>query len=74
MGAILGRKAPRTWERPRMRDFREVETICDFTEEPWIQKFGMTHLTFGMLCDAGGPPAVPVTSSSWEPSVFSFAK
>lgn len=51
MGAILERKAPRTWERPRMRDFWEVEIICHFTEEPWVQNFGMTHLTFDMQED-----------------------
>lgn len=39
-----------------------VWVVIDFTEELWLWGFRMTDSTFDRLCDAVGPPVLPVTS------------
>lgn len=58
MGAMLESQAHSTWQKPYMRNIREV-IACDFEEELWIHNFRMTRSTLDELCIAIGPLGAP---------------
>lgn len=63
---IIQRRSPYVWQRPRIRDLWEKIVNEEFTNELWIQNFGMTRDTFNELCDVLEPLVAPNVSCPWE--------